>query len=148
MIIDQIQNVFSIIGYLGHVSIENTFGILVQRWRCLRNSIIGNIDTCEQIVQACVILHNYVKKSEEAIPISLCKYCPTGFADYVERKRNTVDVLHGNGRVGSNNPSRNIAAQRDELKRYMSSEYGNVPWQNDTIREGVVPLEFINNLFL
>lgn len=43
--------------------IENTFGILVQRWRCLRKPIIANIDTYEEIVQACVITAQLSPKS-------------------------------------------------------------------------------------
>lgn len=130
--------------------IENTFGILVQRWRCLRKPIIGNIDTCEQIVQACVALHNYLQKAEEDLPISLRKYCPTGFTDYVEEDgtfhygewRKTTNKLQGIKRVGSNHPSRNVRALRDELTGYFSSE------QYDRILEGAVPQEFIDHYTL
>lgn len=64
--------------------IDNPFGILVQMWRCLRKPVVANVDTCEDIVQACVVLHNYLQKQEEDIPVSARKYCPTGFVDSQE----------------------------------------------------------------
>ncbi|KAG5865131.1 hypothetical protein JTB14_030204 [Gonioctena quinquepunctata] len=50
-------------------TIENTFGILAQRWRRLRNPIIVNVDTCEKIILATIVLHNLIQKGEEDIPI-------------------------------------------------------------------------------
>ncbi|KAJ8930290.1 hypothetical protein NQ314_016909 [Rhamnusium bicolor] len=43
-------------------TIENTFGILAQRWRILRKTIIGNVDTCESIVKATIVLLNFLQK--------------------------------------------------------------------------------------
>lgn len=133
--------------------IENSFGILVQRWRCLRKPIIGNVSTCEKLVQACVVLHNYLQKAEEEIPIALRRYCPTGFADFVDENgifhygewRKTGNVLTGITRVGSNNPSRSVKSLREILMTYFNSDFGEVLWQDNTILEGFVPQEFINN---
>ncbi|CAH1988997.1 unnamed protein product [Acanthoscelides obtectus] len=56
--------------------IENVFGILAQRWRILRSTIIADIDTCEEIVKAIIVLHNYLQASEAEIPANERRYCP------------------------------------------------------------------------
>lgn len=45
--------------------IENSFGILVSRWRILRKCICNNPQNAEIIVKALVCLHNFLIISEE-----------------------------------------------------------------------------------
>ncbi|XP_055908218.1 uncharacterized protein LOC129943037 isoform X1 [Eupeodes corollae] len=41
--------------------IENSFGILVAKWRIFRTSINAGLSLIEQIVQCCVCLHNWLR---------------------------------------------------------------------------------------
>lgn len=126
--------------------VENTFGILVQRWRILRKPIVADVSTCEQIIKACVVLHNFVQVSEEDIPISERRYCPTGMVDYVDKDgilhygtwRDEGVSLTSVNRVGSNNPSRLVQQIRNKLAEYFVT-IGAVPWQNRVIRRGSIP---------
>jgi hypothetical protein len=122
--------------------IENTFGILVQRWRILRKPIIGNVTTCESIVRACVALHNFVQKSEDDIPLSRRRYCPTGYTDYFDANgelhlgawRDEGVGLNSVRRLGSNNSSRIVQSIKDTLSRYFMSDVGALCWQYRQIR--------------
>lgn len=66
-------------------TIENSFGILVARWRILKNTLVMLPNYAEIIVKACVILHNYVKRH------SSTEYCPPGFVDRMDRDGNIVE---------------------------------------------------------
>lgn len=44
--------------------IENTFGIMVSRWRIYKSVIIASEDTINGIIKATVVLHNFVKNKE------------------------------------------------------------------------------------
>lgn len=63
-------------------TIENAFGILSQRWLILRKPIVATLDVSELIVQATIVLHNFLQTSEKDIPVADRKYCPTGLADH------------------------------------------------------------------
>ena len=41
--------------------IENTFGILVARWRLLAKTMNMDPENCITSIKACLVLHNYVK---------------------------------------------------------------------------------------
>lgn len=128
--------------------IENTFGILVQRWRILRKTILGDITTCELIVKAAVVMHNYLQKNESDLPLSERKYCPTGYVDHYDKNgalhmgswRNEGDSLNSIQRVGSNNSARKVQEIRDTLAKYFLSNEGGVSWQYDRIKIGSNPL--------
>lgn len=84
------------------------------------------------------------------------RYCPTGFADYVDENgifhygewRKTLGALKGTRRTGSNHPSNNVRQLREELMTYFNSECGEVPWQYETVLQGSVPPEFARNFSL
>ena len=48
-------------------TIKNAFGILMQRWRVFRKPIIADISTCENVVKATVVLHNFLMCDREAV---------------------------------------------------------------------------------
>lgn len=59
--------------------IENTFGIMAQRWRILRRPFKAKDENITKITGACVILHNFVMSE----PVALrTVYCQPGLADY------------------------------------------------------------------
>ena len=55
--------------------IENTFGILVSCWRLFNMSIIAKVENIQTYVKAAIVLHNYLRQTENSI------YCPAGFVD-------------------------------------------------------------------
>ncbi|KAG5872466.1 hypothetical protein JTB14_010604 [Gonioctena quinquepunctata] len=126
-------------------TIENTFGILAQRWRRLRNTIIANVDTCEKIILATIVLHNLIQKGED-IPIEKRRYCPTGFVDTIDESGNIKDGtwrrMPGNlksvGKLGSNNTTRDIG-NRDILMNYFTSNVGAHPEQWNQVHHGGAP---------
>lgn len=118
------------------VTIENAFGILVSRWRILRNSITCFPENAEKIVLATIALHNFIKKNNQSSQL----YCPPGYADSEDEHgniihgawRNEVDAsptLFTHGRMGSNNASASAFDQRNTLKNYFMSE-GKIERQN------------------
>lgn len=129
-------------------TIENTFGILVQRWRILRGPIIADIATAELIVQATVALHNFLQCEEEYLPDNERKYCPTGYVDVegpngevvMGQWRSDRNILQSVGRIGANNSARYVRGNRDILKTYFMSPIGSLPWQLDHVLRGSVPL--------
>lgn len=129
-------------------TIENTFGILAQRWRCLRHAIAGDVVTCEKIIKACVVLHNFVQREEEDIPVSQRQYCPPGFVDHEESNgdvvlglwRNETNQLRSVGRMGANNATRKSQQNRDKLRDFLISPEGALTWQLEQICKGSVPM--------
>nr|XP_012236003.1 PREDICTED: uncharacterized protein LOC105680120 isoform X2 [Linepithema humile] len=61
--------------------IENAFGILVAKWTILKGSIACNLKTCETIVLALVVLHNFLLSSEEELPTQQHRYNVQGLTD-------------------------------------------------------------------
>lgn len=128
-------------------TIENTFGILTQRWRCMNRKIVADVDTCEKIIKACVILHNFIQTEEESVPLNQRHYCPPGYLDEEDtngalipglwRKEQNLSSI---GRVGANNASRNDINSRDILMNYFNSNVGSVEWQLERVWRGTIPL--------
>jgi len=117
--------------------IENTFGILVARWRIFQKAIEGKPETVEKIVLAATALHNYLQQTDNA------HYTPAGFIDS-ENSSGAVSLGQWRKFVNTNfqaiRPVRNsrylnTALQvRDSLAEYFVSENGSVPWQWEYIR--------------
>ncbi|KAK3919875.1 Putative nuclease, partial [Frankliniella fusca] len=62
-------------------TIENAFGILSSRWRVLRRSYIASVMTSRTIIQACVVLHNYLVLNQENVPPHQYWYIPPNVQD-------------------------------------------------------------------
>ena len=118
-----------------HRCIEKAFGILSQRWRIFLKPIKASVKNVENYTLACLALHNYLRRTENA------KYIPTDFADSEDSGRNIVpgdwrkDVQSGNSPLEEIASLRGSRAKksaldtRDALKDYLNSEEGSVPWQ-------------------
>ena len=121
--------------------IENTFGILVARWRIFHTPIISSIENAERYVRAAITLHNYLRLSENA------RYCPNGFTD---SESSSGNVVLGEWRrescsssKGCLMPLNNVRGSRyredavnmqECLKAYLNSDLGEVEWQLDYVR--------------
>ncbi|XP_065067590.1 putative nuclease HARBI1 [Rhopilema esculentum] len=114
--------------------IENTFGIMVARWRLFRGPIRASRENVVRYVLAAVCLHNYLRQTENAV------YCPNGFVDSEdssgqilpgEWRRLASDGmgLQNIQRVRGSRHTANATAIRNALKQYLCSEAGSVPWQ-------------------
>lgn len=120
-------------------TIENTFGIMVSRWRILRKDLCCTPKTAEDIVKAIVCLHNFLMTAEDNVIPARRFYCPAFFLD---REGTGGCVIEGDwrrdiyrgpirdvGRLGSNNPTVRADAQRNILKDYFCSDVGQIGWQ-------------------
>lgn len=112
--------------------IENSFGILVSRWRLLKNSINADVDNIESFVKAIVCLHNFANKESQSNKENA--YCPLGFADgdgNLGSWRDEIEPLQSVGRLGANRYSHSLTDMRDKLKQYFISPIGKVAWQEN-----------------
>lgn len=82
------KNIFNYRVSRARRTIESSFGILSQRWQILKKPIVASVEVCDLIVQATVVLHNYLQNREVDIPISERRYCPMGYADFVDLEGN------------------------------------------------------------
>ena len=120
-------------------TIENTFGIMVLKFRIFRRPIISNPDKVTCITKAVCCLHNYLKISEASSPSSSRHYCPPGYIDREDVNGNIIPgdwrLVDNDGgmtniaRLGSNTYSRSAAELRDDFMNYFASPLGSVVWQ-------------------
>lgn len=68
--------------------IENTFGIMAQRWRILRGPFKAKKRNITKIVGACIILHNFLMSEPAAFRTV---YCQPGSADYEDWQGRLVE---------------------------------------------------------
>ena len=127
-------------------TIKNVFGILVARWRILRRPIRASVNTVEEIIKACVCLHNYLKQTDSA------SYVPSGLVDSFDHTGNITEgswrsivssnesALQPIQRNGSNNYTKNAKLIRENFKGYFNSQTGSIPRQLKHVRSCGEPL--------
>ena len=118
-------------------TIENTFGILVARWRIFSRPIRATVENTEKYVLACLALHNYLCKTHNAC------YNPAGFVDSYSSDGQVVfgdwrkEVPDGCfcdiSRVRGSRYTENAIEMRDSLTRYLCTA-GSVEWQQNYVR--------------
>lgn len=101
------------------ITIECTFGILVNRWRIFDRSLGCSLETAEKIIIATVLLHNYIITQYLLCNSSASEYTNI---NYNGLRKNFVDEQ--DARVLEDS-----SAQRETLKDYFNSPAGSVPWQ-------------------
>ncbi|KAM4033498.1 uncharacterized protein ACNLHF_020406 [Anomaloglossus baeobatrachus] len=97
--------------------VECSFGILTSKWRVLLTAINLNIETVDEIVKACVVLHNFVLTKE---PLSLDDQSleSTSLSDYTSPGfRSSVAC----------------STIRDIYANYFVSPEGRVDWQDQMV---------------
>ena len=113
--------------------VENAFGILSHRFRCLLTTLQQYPKTVESIVLACICLHNLLRNKEGPGQVP--------YADQEDGNRNVIpgawrddEPLLGLETLTAGNRMTNAAKnQREYLARYLTSDVGAVPWQTDMI---------------
>lgn len=125
----------------GRRTIENAFGILVSRWRIFRCPIYTYVETAEQIVKACVCLHNWLLEDHRAVNDENVRYVVPGLVDVANDDGFIVEGLWRStglggltsiNRVGTNNYHRDANIIRNDFREYFNGE-GKLSWQYDYI---------------
>jgi hypothetical protein len=117
--------------------VENGFGILVARWRCLTTTLGQAPENCVKVTTACVDLHNLVRmRRGRPQPGEVDRDDEEDGAWRRERRLEDNDNLAG-ARPGSTQAARyrEATAARNYLRDYYASPQGAVHWQ-----DRVVPL--------
>lgn len=117
-------------------TIENSFGILVSRWRIFRQPIIADVPTIEVIVGATICLHNFIM-TEEAKNPTCALYTPRNTSEDF-RKALSESILHPIGNVGPNRSSDSCRELRDDLASFYISPEGEIPAQYKYVNRGVM----------
>jgi hypothetical protein len=114
--------------------VENSFGIMASRFRLLRRAIEVNPDSAEQIVMACCILHNFLKRDATST------YMPATYVDsedengaFVPGTWRTEQQLTPLQRCSQRNASEYAKENRNRLAEYFVSRHGHIRWQYDNI---------------
>lgn len=116
-------------------TIENTFGIIVSRWRILKRPIICTVEKSVKIIQAIVCLHNWIRKrdideNQYVTPTIIDREDPDGFIPGSWREDMDNSALENISRTGSNNCSRHAMEIRERFCKYFNNE-GALTWQSD-----------------
>lgn len=121
--------------------VENTFGILVSRWRILEKPLALKLSTIETIIQAVTCLHNYIITTNTANN----QYLYEGMVDHEDANgeiipgnwRNLVrengNFINPLGRIGANVGTAAAIRQREILTQYFVFEEGSISWQWEQI---------------
>lgn len=105
-------------------TIENTFGILAQRFRFLRRPSLTSVDNTCRKVKAATVLHNFLMENNRSA------YCPD---EFIEKSPETYFGSVGRCGRGANHSSCIATSLRNHFKRWFMRE-GKVSWQQDTVR--------------
>ena len=112
--------------------VENAFGILAHRFRCLLSTMQQDPKNVAAITLTCVTLHNLLRnKSKSNVIIEDQEdddhqMIPGAW-------RNDTPLTDGVSGFARNTSSIGAKMQRDYLCAYYNSEAGSVPWQNDMV---------------
>lgn len=124
--------------------VENAFGILTTRWRILENKLDLTVVNVNEVVKACVALHNYLKATD-ATDHAAPRYIPEHYVDY---ESELGEIVEGNWRKNVDHtyallpldeypdPKRASYSIRRKFANYFTTDNGAVPWQRDVITRG------------
>lgn len=114
-------------------TIENAFGVLSSRFRIFRKPIHASRSTVNSIIQATVVLHNFLiinYRSSYILPGTVDTDNQTGnWRDITQRD---TGLLPLSGSSSSNTPTLDGSTVRNIFTEYFMNE-GSVSWQNDHI---------------
>ena len=109
--------------------VENAFGILAHRWRCLLSTMQQQPAIVTKIVMACLCLHNIMRLRYQALHNNdLDRDAPNGeVIPGPWRDNNVLEDM--NNVVGGNMATREAKQLRIYLKHYYNN-VGSLPWQD------------------
>ncbi|XP_063960239.1 putative nuclease HARBI1 [Lytechinus pictus] len=113
--------------------VENAFGILAHRFRCLLRTLYLTPDRVQSVVLACCVLHNLLRIRFPKLHNNLVDFEDPATHNIIpgiwrgDRELASLDVMRGN------NTTKAAKAQRDYLRSYYTSPAGSVPWQEKMI---------------
>ena len=113
--------------------VENAFGILAHRFRCLLTTLQQDPTTVTSIVMACVCLHNYLREKNPTAVYLEADQEDDGHTMIPGVWRKDRPLVGGISDFANHTTSKTAKKQREYLTEYYSSEAGAVPWQNDMI---------------
>ncbi|KAG0712999.1 Protein ALP1-like [Chionoecetes opilio] len=103
--------------------VENAFGIMVSKWRILRQPIIAKPEKVDKIVKAIGVLHNFMRE-KEGLEVECDVGSESGMTD--------VQI-----RLGANMYSGAAWDIRENFANHFSSPQGSLPYQNDIVQRGL-----------
>ena len=116
----------------GRRVVENVFGLLASRFRCL-TTMPQSPERVSIITLACCVLHNFLRIKNPTLDVNLVD----------QDNPDTLGIIPGTWREHANlpdmgeffrgNTNRAAKKQREYLAQYFNSEAGSVPWQNEKI---------------
>ncbi|XP_069600651.1 uncharacterized protein [Ranitomeya imitator] len=97
--------------------VECAFGLLTAKWRVLLTAIKLHTKTVDEVVKACVVLHNFIL-SKEPVLVDEDEELETTLWDY---------------RSSSIRSAGSVTRMRDQFAEYFLSPVGQVPWQDQIV---------------
>lgn len=82
------QTIFNYRLSRARMCIENTFGVMASRMRIFRKPIIASLEIVQNIVQCCVVLHNWLRDNELQLALGQRRYLLLCFVDREDRNGN------------------------------------------------------------
>lgn len=115
----------------GRRVVENAFGILANRFRCLLRTLEQKPNTVKDIVEAAVVLHNLLRLRHPGIAAQEADHEDENHNVIPGAWRDQVDWLDVDQPPAPSNSARAEAKhQRELLKAFFNSPQGAVAWQN------------------
>lgn len=106
----------------GRRVVENTFGILTQKFRIFNRKIQAKPENVDNIILATCVLHNFIKINEGRITYNR-----------EENNNPTVDHTLQNIPTQGGNASQPAFQVRELFKEFFNSTAGSVSWQDDVV---------------
>ena len=116
--------------------VENAFGILANRFRCLLTTMLQEPKTVATIVHAACVLHNFIRIRNPQAVYSEGDRPDTESGNIIPgswRNANDSNVMPGLERRRDNTANMTAKVQIDRLCAFFNSEAGSVPWQDNLL---------------
>ena len=137
--LNRAQRIFNYRLSRGRRVVENAFGIMASRWRCLLHTLCQGPEVVRTIVETCVVLHNLMRLRFPGIQN---RHLDVEDADHniiPGDWRNDAAMHEVEDVRAPNRDTREAKQQREYLKLYFNSPAGSVPWQERIVPGAPVP---------